>query len=58
MDGKVLQCLQATLSAEEGTRKQAEEQLRQLFLLPGAFNNFSLKVSQSFPPGISQEHDI
>jgi len=39
MDGQVLQCLQATLSADEGTRRQAEEQLRQLFLLPGTYSN-------------------
>jgi hypothetical protein len=44
MDEQVLQCLQATLSAEEGTRRQAEEQLKQLFLIPGALIDFSLHI--------------
>nr|XP_019043733.1 hypothetical protein I302_08314 [Kwoniella bestiolae CBS 10118]OCF22663.1 hypothetical protein I302_08314 [Kwoniella bestiolae CBS 10118] len=34
MEQKVLVCLQATLSPEESTRKHAEEQLKQLFLVP------------------------
>ncbi|WRT69867.1 uncharacterized protein IL334_006858 [Kwoniella shivajii] len=34
MDSQVLACLQATLSPDEGTRKHAEEQLKQLFLIP------------------------
>ncbi|OCF78060.1 hypothetical protein I204_02066 [Kwoniella mangroviensis CBS 8886] len=34
MESQVLACLQATLSSEESTRKHAEEQLKQLFLVP------------------------
>lgn len=35
MDQQVLQCLQSTLSPEENVRKHAEEQLKQLFAIPG-----------------------
>ncbi|WWC92624.1 uncharacterized protein L201_007583 [Kwoniella dendrophila CBS 6074] len=34
MEGQVLACLQATLNPDEATRKHAEEQLKQLFLVP------------------------
>lgn len=35
MDQQVLQCLQSTLSPEGNVRKHAEEQLKQLFAIPG-----------------------
>jgi hypothetical protein len=35
MDGQVLECLRATLSPDQGTRRNAEEQLKQLFQHPG-----------------------
>jgi len=50
MDGQVLQCLQATLSAEEATRRHAEEQLRQLFLLPGMLLNAGCPTKRDLPP--------
>ncbi|WWC66093.1 uncharacterized protein I303_108715 [Kwoniella dejecticola CBS 10117] len=34
MEAQVLSCLQATLNPDESLRKQAEEQLKQLFLIP------------------------
>lgn len=37
MDGQVLECLRATLSPDQGTRRNAEEQLKQLFQHPGQF---------------------
>ncbi|WWD20442.1 hypothetical protein CI109_104918 [Kwoniella shandongensis] len=47
MDAQVLQCLQATLSPEESTRKHAEEQLQQLFLVSeGGLSLARLMVAQ------------
>ncbi|WVR07905.1 hypothetical protein IAU60_004948 [Kwoniella sp. DSM 27419] len=50
MDGQILQCLQATLSPEERTRKHAEDQLRQLFTVPeGGLSLARILLAQDVP---------
>lgn len=46
LDQQVLQCLEATLSPEEGRRRAAEEQLKTLYNHPGEFRRCDAIVSK------------